>query len=347
MKELKNFDNNTDKGLEDLESGNRITFLQAKERKEEQIWRSLFSITVKEAVEAWFKVLINEKTLRTYSTAMNELFKRNFLHPDLNLQEFSLLNTNSVVDQIKTTPLYYDKIRNGKIIRRLISEGTKQTYAAAFISFTGFLSRRTNGVIRKAIPNNEGINKTFYKIRDTVKTNAFQDRSDWESFFRELFRINKRDALIAKIMLQGGKRISEVLSLQIDAIDFARGEITFKQSKKKGTESITIITYRQEIMNELKQYIGERQGTVFITKTGKSVHVKQIERNFLKAGKKAFIPFPVTPHVLRATAVTHFKAKLLSDSDIMKVTGHANSQMIAMYDKSSKAENASKKINLV
>lgn len=333
--------------LKELSSSHGITFRQAKDLKEEQIWQSLFSITIFEAVQSWFQMLQNQKTLTTYMSVISELFKRQILNPHMNLQEFSLLNTNSIVDQIKKAPLFCEKKLKKATIRRLMAEGTRQKYAATFISFTHFLSRRTEGIIKKATPSKEGINKTFYRLRETVKTNAFQTRNDWERFLNELFMLNKRDCLIAKIMLQGGKRISEALSLKIDAIDFHRGEITFKQSKKKGTESITIISYKQEIMNELHSYTLNRNGYVFITKTGKPVDVKQIERNFLKAGKRALIPFNVTPHVLRATAVTHFKLMMMSDSDVMKVTGHANSQMIAMYDKSSKADNATKKISLV
>lgn len=68
---------------------------------------------------------------------------------------------------------------------------------------------------------------------------------------------------------------------------------------------------------------------------------------FEKAGLKAGIPFKVTPHVLRASTVTYLKGQGFTDSDIMKVTGHASAEMIHAYDKSERAQNASKKINLV
>lgn len=35
------------------------------------------------------------------------------------------------------------------------------------------------------------------------------------------------------------------------------------------------------------------------------------------------------------------------DSDIQKVTGHASSAMVNAYDKSSRADNASKKVSLI
>ena len=100
-------------------------------------------------------------------------------------------------------------------------------------------------------------------------------------------------------------------------------------------------------MNELKEYIGDRQGLVFITRTGKGIPLCQLSKTFDKAGNKAHIPFKVTPHVLRASAVTYLKQQGFSDSDIQKVTGHASSEMVNAYDKSSRADNASKKVSLI
>jgi len=44
---------------------------------------------------------------------------------------------------------------------------------------------------------------------------------------------NPRDRLIAKIALQGGKRINEVLTLTTEQIAWDKSEITFVQSKTK------------------------------------------------------------------------------------------------------------------
>ncbi len=94
-------------------------------------------------------------------------------------------------------------------------------------------------------------------------------------------------------------------------------------------------------MNELKQYIGDRQGLVFIIQTGKAIPLCQLAATFDKAGKAANIPFKVT------SIVTYFKQQGFSDSDIQKVTGHASSQMVNAYEKSSRADNASKKVSLI
>jgi integrase len=100
-------------------------------------------------------------------------------------------------------------------------------------------------------------------------------------------------------------------------------------------------------MRALKSYIGDRQGLVFITRFGKPVDLRQLAITFAQAGQQANIPFKVTPHVLRASTVTYLKQQGFSDSDIMRVTGHASSELVYAYDKNSRADNASKKVSLV
>ncbi len=110
----------------------------------------------------------------------------------MSLQLFALINHDSIIDQIKVLPE--------------LSECSKQARAACYISLTRFLSRRTQGVIPKATPSREGVSKTFYRVRDKVATEAMT-RAQWSDFLEELHKINPRDCLIAKIILQGGKRL--------------------------------------------------------------------------------------------------------------------------------------------
>ena len=75
--------------------------------------------------------------------------------------------------------------------------------------------------------------------------------------------------------------------------------------------------------------------------------LNQLASTFEKAGIKANIPFKVTPHVLRATAVTLYKEHGCTDSELTGITGHASIAMMEAYNQSDIANNASKKVNLV
>jgi integrase len=78
-------------------------------------------------------------------------------------------------------------------------------------------------------------------------------QSQWILFLDALEQISPRECLIAKLILQGGKRVNEVLSLQTQHIDWDRRKIVFEQSKTKGLKKATVITYPQSVMEKLKE----------------------------------------------------------------------------------------------
>lgn len=296
---------------------------------DEAVWARMGDNILADSVGEWLATL-SPHTQRNYASGMKVLQKAGIVHVDMSLKAFALVNHDAVVDKIKQHATW--------------SECTKQARAACYISFTAYLSRRYAGMIKKAVACNDGTNKTFYRVYEKVVTKSMT-QAEWLRFFDCMQ--NARDKLVAKLVLQGGKRISEVLSLQVDQINWVDHQITFRQAKTRGAVKHTVITYLPSIMQELRDYIGDRKGLVFITKSGKAVQNLQMRNSFDDAGKLANIGFKVTPHVLRASAVTFLKQAGFADSDIMKITGHASAAMICAYDKSDMADNASKKVNLI
>lgn len=289
-------------------------------------------ITVEQAFADWLTEIQNPNTYKNYSSAKKMLIEVGLLDPFQTLQEFTCMNHNNIVDQIKLVKHW--------------SECTRQARAACFIAFTNFLHRKSNGMIKKALAKKEGKLKTFSKVYHRVKTQAMT-QPQWCSFLEQLAQINTRHTLIAKVILQGAKRVSEVLMLQTDQINWEDNQITFKQSKTGIEIRKTIITYPQSIMDCIKQYLQGRIGYVFVSSRGKPLKNQQLSKDFAKAGKRAKIPFGVTPHVLRASCITYLSQQGFHDSDIIKVSGHASMEQVRAYDKSSEADNASKKVFLV
>jgi len=97
-------------------------------------------------------------TKKNYKSSINQLTVRGLVNPQLSMQAFALVNHEATIDKIKQIKEW--------------SEGTKQVRAACYISLTRYLERRTQGVIRRAIPCREGNNKTFFKVREKVATKA-------------------------------------------------------------------------------------------------------------------------------------------------------------------------------
>ncbi|MEI8301400.1 MAG: site-specific integrase [Chlamydiota bacterium] len=307
------------------------TYEQATCSNSTLFWKKLDEISVEEAISSWLPTL-SSKTQLSYRSGIKKLVELGWLNPSISLQEFALTNHDSVIDRIKLFQNW--------------AETTRQARAACYISFTGFLSNRFEGALKKAIPNREGQLKTFFNVYEKVKTHAMT-QVQWITFFEELDKLNPRDSLIGKVILQGGKKVNEVLTLQTSQINWDRCEIVFTQSKIKGRNKQTVITYSEGIIKKLRDYVGNRTGYVFMTRSCKPVMINQLAITFAKAGKAAGIPFKVSPQVLRASTVTYLKQQGFQDADIMRVTGHSTLAMVCAYDKSSSSDNVSKKINLI
>lgn len=313
----------------DLESP--ISYQDAKFLRDEAVWKQLKTISVGFALEEWL-LTFSALTAKNYRSGMKRLVEFGLVDVTSNLQVFSLVNHDSVVDRIKLIKEW--------------SEASKQARAACYVSFTRFLARRTQGIVKRAIPSREGATKTFYKIREKVSTNAM-DRSQWTRFLEEIDRINRREGLIAKLALQGGKRISEVLNLHTKDIIWNENKISYKHAKTKGIEKYILITYPEHVIRDLLDYIGGREGLVFVTRNGNGVNPRNVWASFVKAGERAQIPFKVTPHVLRASCVTYLKNQGFSDSEIMAITGHSSAEMVNAYDKRDLGDNVSGRVSLV
>jgi integrase/recombinase XerD len=315
------------------------------ETKQEVIWRKLAYTTVGEAKEEWLSTIQNPCTKSSYKTAMEELIKRLFIVPQWSLQEFSLISPERVIDKIKTAMIFI-KDPLGNETTEQWSVKTREARISCFLAFTRYLSRKTEGIIRRGVPSRDGIEKTFSPKPRKVKTNAMT-RSQLVRFFEELDKLNPRDAMIARLCLHGAKRISEVLGLKTDQIDYEKRQILFKQSKSRFFDDFTIISFEKgsarTLLDDLKRYISDRKGLVFVTVNGKEVKKTQVDRNFSKAGERGGVPFRISPHNLRATAVTLWKEDGFSDSLIMHATGHASSEMVHCYDRSDISNNVTKK----
>jgi integrase/recombinase XerD len=134
------------------------------------VWQKLDEITLDEALSNWLSTLAN-KTQINYRSGIRKLIEFGLINPMMTLQAFALTNHEAIIDRIK---LIHDW-----------AESSRQARAACYISFTGFLNRRLQGVVKKALPNREGSAKTFFRIGEKVKTKAMT-QAQWISFFKEL-----------------------------------------------------------------------------------------------------------------------------------------------------------------
>ena len=194
------------------------------ELKSESVWKSLGDYTVADGALIFLAGFTKKTTKRNYRSGFLKLTERGLIDPELSLKAFALKNHNNVVDNIKSISEW--------------AETTKQARAALYIAYTKFLERRTDGIIKRATPSREKGKKTFREVREKVATRALNEK-EYKRFLRVLEKISPVSCLIAKLLLHGCKRRNEVLGLRGSQIDFAKNEISFKQSKTERSEEHT------------------------------------------------------------------------------------------------------------
>jgi len=302
----------------------------------------LESTMITTAIKSWLSNL-KAGTKRNYGYYIQNMISKGIIPGkdaagnDYTIGHFRHVPHNAVIDHIK-------KIEGW-------SEGTRQLYAACYISFTAYLERLSHGWFRKAQPSTLESNKTFFQIRDKCATQALK-MIEWHRFIDALQLINHRDALIARCMLQGAKRISEVLELTLGQVDVDKNIIRYHQKKTGGLIREMPISYPARFIQEIMTYIEATKDRraeavfVFITRNGKPLTRSRCNHSFKQASSEANIR-RVTPHMLRATWVTMAKEQGVQDSEIMKVSGHSSSKMIYAYDKTSAEDNYTKKMVLI
>lgn len=296
----------------------------------------VLDLVLEDAARLWLDTL-SPLTKKNYFSGLKVLVKLGSIHPRMNLKEFSLVDHTSVIKKIKENLATTDGI--------LLSEASRQARAACYISLTRYLNRLTNGVVSRASPCRDFGFETFYKVRDTVKKNILS-KNQWLIFFEALKNISYRDYLIGKIITQGIRKIGEVISLKKENLFFDQNKIFFSVKKRKGRHRDILITYPKSIMDELKNYTLDRSGFVFISPSGKQVHVNQVYYFFNLSQKNLNLPFRITPDVLRVSALTYLKQLGFSDQDIMRLSGHSSVDTISYYD-ISRNENISSQLPLI
>jgi integrase/recombinase XerD len=313
------------------------TFSQALTIRQETVWSNLGSVSILDAINEYLKSVNNPQTHRAYKCQLFRIFS---MYAELgwpsfgsSLQTLALSNPDNMLDYIKQHVVG--------------TEATKQHYCATLLAFMRYLTRATNAIIRPPTPKRGGESATFRKIRDRALTHAM-NQCQWSAFLRCLQRQSQRDYLIAKTILQGAKRVGEVIRAQIGQIDWEKRQIRFVQEKSRGIERYTVITYPEDFLAELRAYIGERTaGPIFTTRNGKPLSQPHLYRSFVAAGAEAGLPFAVHPHCLRATAITYLSLQGYHSDEIMRVSGHASPAAVIYYDKRSLEQNPTTEISLI
>ena len=164
------------------------------------------------------------------------------------------------------------------------------------------------------------------KVEDELKDSQFHLTEE------ELKKVednapSNRDRVMIELMGRCGLRRNEARSLKIEDIDFGRGFLHLKITKRSKRRSVPV---PRDTLRELKWLVGKRQtGWVFLSKRGHRLSNTQINRIVAKAGENAGITPPnpkkkhIHPHMLRHTFAWMWKHSGKRMDILQLVLGHS------------------------
>ena len=139
---------------------------------------------------------------------------------------------------------------------------------------------------------------------------------------------NCKHKLVLTFLYYAGLRLSEVINVQWNDLDFERGLIHLKKTKG---ERERIIFLHEKIREMLKWNEIQQNGLVFISERGNKYNKRTIEMIVKHAAKKVGINKKVTPHTLRHSFATHLLEAGADIRYIQQLLGHKNLQTTQIY----------------
>jgi len=146
---------------------------------------------------------------------------------------------------------------------------------------------------------------------------------------------NIRDYAIIQTFLQTGIRLSELVNLHVEDLDFEHRILTVRQGKGKKDRQIPLV---DEAVKALRNYLRYRNtelilddDTFFLAKNGTSMNVSTVKYLVAKYVKKAGIRKKVSVHTLRHTFGAHKADKHMSLATLQEMMGHKKKETTLKY----------------
>jgi len=144
---------------------------------------------------------------------------------------------------------------------------------------------------------------------------------------------NIKHKLIIQILFGSGLRVSEVVDLKINDIDFIRKIITVRQGKG-AKDRITIVS--EQILNNIEKYLLEYQPLVFLFESfeaGEKLAVRSVQKVVADAVELAGVNPDASAHSLRHSFATHLLENGTDIRYIQELLGHARLATTQIYTK--------------
>ncbi len=161
-----------------------------------------------------------------------------------------------------------------------------------------------------------------------------QNRDKWLRRSRNKLFSAKRDYAILNLFYSSGIRLTELINLDLNDIDFKRGIIkVLGKGNKEREASLTneAIKILQSYLKARSQWRGNKNKALFISRTGSRITKMNVQRNTERYGQGAGITKKVTPHMIRHSIATHYLNNGMDIRKIQYFLGHSSLASTQIY----------------
>lgn len=259
-----------------------------------------------------------------FERGLSSLTRENYAR---DIQQLFSLSDDTALDSLQTTHIrryianLHSKGLGGKSIARMLS------------SWRGFFDYLMQ---RHGYPNNPAKGLRAPKSAKTLPQALSIEQAIKLVDVREDDLLSVRDHAILELFYSSGLRLSELINLNIDELDFTEGTITVTGKGNKtrivplGNHAVTAIQQwlklRSSLLNQHPQ-----EKAVFIGKQGKRMTARNVQYRLKDWAIKQGLDSSVHPHMLRHSFASHV---LQSSGDlraVQEMLGHANISTTQVY----------------
>lgn len=213
------------------------------------------------------------------------------------------------------------------------SKSTIARKLATLRSFYKFLVRRnritSNPVTAIRTPKQEKKLPRFLEYEEVKRLLETPPMNNW---------LGARDRAILESLYSTGMRVSEIVALNMDDIDFL-GEVVHIRGKGKkeriapiGSSALQVIQHYMEYRNKRAQNNSNFDSRIlFVNKHGRRLSTRSVRRKMDKYLKMAGLDPSISPHTLRHSFATHMLNNGADLRSVQELLGHQSLSTTQIY----------------
>ncbi len=226
--------------------------------------------------------------------------------------------------------LYHIKklVSSGKQPREFLLARIEKGDSGETVRSAGFAIKFYHNTIKKGSSEIQDILNNLPNFKREKKLPVILSKEEIERLISSTKNMNHR--LIIQVGYSAGLRISEIINLQWQDIDFDRNLIHLKRAKGKKDRIVMLSLKVKESMMNLTP---NKKGYVFLTNRDGKYTQRTIQKVIENAATKVGIRKRITPHTLRHSFATHLLENGTDIRYIRDLLGHSDISTTLIYTK--------------